>query len=265
LVESEQAAILKRLSIIGLYLMGAGLAVAMSDPAPFVWGQSESVIEVGKFSAEKPGGAFPSGWEPLIFKKDNRRTVYTLVLDGDIVVIKADSSASASGLFRELRIDPKKHPFVKWRWKVNNVLKKSDVHRREGDDYPARIYIAFEDVPGELDLIEKVKSEAIRLMYGKPPPSSAITYLWESKEPIGTVSSAFYSNRVKMIVVESGEEKLHQWVTEERNVYEDFKRVFGMEPPIISSDTTATETDNTGESATAYFGDIIFMTSKKES
>ena len=65
-----------------------------------------------------------------------------------------------------------------------------------------------------------------------------------------------------MIVVESGEEKLRQWVMEERNVYEDFKWVFGREPPMITGVAIVTETDNTGESATAYYGDITFMNSK---
>ena len=241
---------------------GAGLVGTIGNPASFVFGQNESVIEVGKFSAQKPGDPFPAGWKPLIFNKANRRTVYTLVRDGNTVVVKADSNASASGLFRVMRIDPKKHPFVKWRWKVNNILKKSDIHRREGDDYPARIYIAFEDDPKKLGLIEKAQSEAIRLWYGESPPTAAISYIWESKEPIGTIAPAFFSNRAMMIVVESGSEKLHQWVTEERNVYEDYQRAFGREPPMISGVAIVTETDNTGESATAYYGDISFMNSK---
>jgi hypothetical protein len=61
-----------------------------------------------------------------------------------------------------------------------------------------------------------------------------------------------------MIVVESGEIKLNQWVNEERNVYEDYKKAFGEESPMISGIAIMTDTDNTGESAVAYYGDIIF-------
>ena len=61
-----------------------------------------------------------------------------------------------------------------------------------------------------------------------------------------------------MIVVESGEAKLNQWVNEERNIYEDYKKAFGEEPPMISGFAIMTDTDNTGESATAYYGDIVF-------
>jgi hypothetical protein len=61
-----------------------------------------------------------------------------------------------------------------------------------------------------------------------------------------------------MIVVESGAGKLNQWVSEERNIYEDYKRAFGEEPPMISGVAIMTDTDNTGEAATAYYGDILF-------
>jgi hypothetical protein len=67
-----------------------------------------------------------------------------------------------------------------------------------------------------------------------------------------------YTDRVKMIVVESGEIKLNQWLNEERNVYEDYKKAFGEEPSMISGIAIMTDTDNTGESATAYYGDILF-------
>ena len=61
-----------------------------------------------------------------------------------------------------------------------------------------------------------------------------------------------------MIVVESGEAKLNRWVNEERNLYQDYKQAFGEAPPLISGVAIMTDTDNTGESATAFYGDILF-------
>ena len=61
-----------------------------------------------------------------------------------------------------------------------------------------------------------------------------------------------------MIVTQSGSQRVGEWVTEERNVYEDYKEAFGEEPPNISGIAIMTDTDNTKESATAYFGDIVF-------
>jgi len=222
---------------------------------------SEGVIEVGKFSSEKAGNALPPDWKPLTFKKIERHTAYELVKDDGKVVIKAVAKASASGLAREIKINPKEYPIIQWRWKVANVLKKGNVKRKEGDDYPARIYITFQYDPSKLSLAEKAKYDAIKVLYGQDPPLGAINYLWESKTPVGTIVPNPYTDRVKMIVVESGAAKLNRWVNEERNLYEDYKKAFGAEPPLISGVAIMTDTDNTGESATAYYGDILFRKS----
>ena len=226
------------------------LATAFTQPV--------EVIEVGKFSAEAVGNTLPAGWKPLTFKKIEKHTAYTLVQDGHTVVVKAMAESSASGLVREIKINPKEYPIVEWRWKMSNILKKGDVHHKEGDDYPARIYITFEYDVSKLGFFERAKYEAIRLLYGQYPPLDAINYIWESKAPIGTMVPNPYTDRVVMFVVESGEEKVNQWVSEKRNVYEDYKKAFGQEPPMISGVAIMTDTDNTGESATAYYGDILF-------
>jgi len=220
--------------------------------------QSQAMIEVGKFSAATVGQKLPDGWKPLTFKKIEKHTTYTLVRDNDTVVVKAVAEASASGLTRETKIDPKEYPIVQWRWKVMNILKKGDVHRKEGDDYPARIYITFEYDPSKLSFFAKRKYEAIRLLYGEYPPLAAINYIWESKASVGTMVPNPYTDRVMMFVVESGSAKLNQWVNEERNIYEDYKKAFKEEPPMISGVAIMTDTDNTGESATAYYGDVVF-------
>jgi len=227
--------------------------------------QAQSMIEVGKFSTEKLVGGIPMSWKPLTFKKIERQTVYSLVRDGETVVVRAVSEASASGLIREMKIDSKEYPIVQWRWKVKNIFKKGNVHEKEGDDYPARLYITFEYNPSELSFLEKAKFEAIRILYGQYPPMAAINYIWESKAPVGTMVPNPYTDRVMMLVVESGSAKLNQWVDEERNLHEDFKKIFGKEPPMISGVAIMTDTDNTGEHAITYYGDVLFKKVRDES
>ena len=94
--------------------------------------------------------------------------------------------------------------------------------------------IAFEYDPSKVGLFERAKFGTIKLLYGQYPPLRAINYIWESKAPKGTMVSNPYTDRVMMIVVESGGDHLNQWVAEERNIYEDYKRAFGEEPPMIS-------------------------------
>ena len=59
-----------------------------------------------------------------------------------------------------------------------------------------------------------------------------------------------------MISVESGRAESGKWITETRNIYEDYKRFFGKEPPMAGAIAIMTDTDNTGESATADYGPI---------
>jgi hypothetical protein len=145
---------------------------------------------------------------------------------------------------------------------VANVYKNGDVSKKEGDDYPARIYITFEYDAGKVGILEKATYEAARLLYGRYPPIGAINYIWESRAPKGTIVPNPYTDRVRMVVTESGAERLNTWVTEERNLLEDYKAAFGEEPSLISGVAIMTDTDNTKETATAYYGDILFKKAK---
>ena len=111
-----------------------GFLIALLAYPWVVRAQSASVLEVGTFSMAPEGDALPPGWKPLTFKKIPRHTTYTLVRDGETVAVKAVSDAASSGLTREIRINPKDYPIVKWRWKVTNILQKGDVSRKDGDD-----------------------------------------------------------------------------------------------------------------------------------
>jgi hypothetical protein len=129
---------------------------------------------------------------------------------------------------------------------------------KEGDDYPARIYITFEYDRAKLSFFERIKFKAAKVLYGEYPLVGAINYIWESKASEGTMVPNSYTDRVIMIVVESGETKLNTWVQEERNILEDYKKAFGENPPFISGVAIMTYTDNTKESAITYYGDVIF-------
>lgn len=220
--------------------------------------ESPARVGIGTFSAAAPDGPWPNGWKPLTFPKIPQHTTYRLVKDGDRVAVKAASQASSSGLTKEILIAPKEYPIIQWQWKVSNVLKGGDVAKKEGDDYPARMYVTFQYDSQKVGLFGKAKYEAAKLIYGQYPPLGAINYIWESRAPVGTAVPNPYTDQVHMIVVESGSTKLNTWITEERNVYEDYKRAFGQDPPMISGVAIMTDTDNTGESAEAYYGDIVF-------
>lgn len=244
--------------IIPLALLLAGSA---GDRA-ISWAQSAQVIEVGRFSSEQPGGALPQGWKPLTFKKIARHTEYALVRDSDQVVVKAISEGAASGLTKDVSIDPKDYPVVRWRWKVENLLQRSDVSRKDGDDYPARLYITFAYDPDRVSFGKKLKYKAGRALFGDIP-IGALNYIWETKTPVGAMIENAYTDFAQMIVVESGPSKVGMWVEEERNIFEDYTKAFGEEPPLINGVAIMSDTDNTKERAVAFYGDITFRKTAK--
>jgi hypothetical protein len=61
-----------------------------------------------------------------------------------------------------------------------------------------------------------------------------------------------------MIAIQSGDIKLNQWLKEKRNVRDDFKALFGEDITNIDVIAVMVDGDNTGQSATSYFGDIFF-------
>jgi hypothetical protein len=222
-------------------------------------GQEPESIETGRFSAGTPGGPLPAGWQPLTFKKIERQTDYSLVEDDGRVVLRADSDSAAAGLVHALDIDPAQYPVIEWRWKVGNTLQGGDMTRKAGDDYPARVYVSFAYDPDHASLLERVKQQAARLIWGEDTPYRAVSYIWASNSPAGTTAANPYTDRTMMFALQSGEAKSRQWVTERRNVFEDYRRAFGEEPPRISGVGIMTDTDNTGETATAWYGDVVFL------
>ena len=174
-----------------------------------------------------------TGWNPKIFKGE---TSYTLVSDGDRRVLKAHSRAAASGLYKEVTLEPRKFPVLRWSWKIGGTIRNGNERTKEGDDYAARVYLVFP-----------------RTLFWR---TKAINYIWANTLPKGeTLPNAFNANSM-MVAVESGDENAGRWVTEERNVYEDYRRLFGEEPPEIGGVALMTDTDNTGGEATAYYGNI---------
>lgn len=217
-------------------------------------------INIGEFSTQPPGQALPDHWQPLTFKKIPAHTRYELVEDGSTTVVKASSDAAASGLVRKVAIDLKEYPFIHWRWKIDHLIRKSDARHKHGDDYPARIYITFAYVPDRVGAYKKLKYLLGRKLFGDIP-IAAINYIWEPRLPAGTIIDNPYTSFARMIVVQSGQSRVGQWQEEKRNVYKDYLRAFGDEPPLVNGIAIMTDTDNTGEKATAYYGDIYFTNS----
>lgn len=175
-----------------------------------------------------------SGWKTKIFKGE---TEYSIVQTDGRKALRAISRNAASGLVKKLDSDPAHYPLLRWSWKIKHTLKREDATKKSGDDFVARVYVVFP-----------------RTLFWK---TRAINYVWSANLPKGTVLPNAYTANAVMVAVESGDGKAGVWVNEERNIFEDYKRFFGEEPPHLGAVALMSDTDNTGEEAEAYFGDIF--------
>lgn len=212
---------------------------------------------IGHFSDLPFEDQLPESWEPLFFDRIDRHTSYQHVVENGRGVIRADSKDSSSGLVHKEEIEPSQWPVISWSWKVDRVLSAGDASKKSGDDYPARLYITFAYDDDKVGFWEGVKFNTVKLFYGEYPPINALAYIWANRLPLDSVIANPYTDRLQMIAVESGAEYVGSWRSASRNIVEDYQRAFGEEPPAISGIAIMTDTDDTGEEATAWYGDII--------
>jgi hypothetical protein len=214
---------------------------------------------IAPFSSARPGAQPPGAWHATKIPKVPRETLYTLVNDGGTVVLRAEAQSSMSGLTHPLHVDANATPILRWRWKVNGVPQTSAFGTKAGDDYAARVYVLFDYDLSRLPFASRMKVKVARMLYGAAVPAAGLCYVWDAKAPVGTTGWSAYTDRLRMIVVESGVARVGQWVDVRRNVAEDFRAAFGEDPPAISGVAIATDTDNTGEAVTAWYGDIVLV------
>jgi len=237
-------------------LARATAAVVAVALAPAILAQD--VPTIPPFSTASAGGPLPAGWTPLTFPHITRHTSYALVRDADAgVVLRAEADASASGLIAKVDLPAHDGIRLRWRWKVERPIERGDVTRKAGDDYAARIYVAFRYSPERLSVFERARFELIRLWLGEYPPHAGLNYIWDAHAPVGTVVPNAYERRVRMIVVESGSARLGRWLDYERDIAADYRAAFGEEPPPVAGVALMTDADDTGERALAYYGDVV--------
>lgn len=237
--------------------LSAALAVALLCGCASVQ-EAIRLPYVSSFSDAAPGETLPQGWENWTLSRLKKATQYKLVDYAGRTVVKAQADASASGLVHPLNVDAKAYPLLTWRWKVTDLIASADNTQKHTEDSPVRVVVTFDGNPDKLPLADRIFSDNARLLTGKPMPYATLMYIWENRAPAGTVIPNRHTSRVRMLVAESGRDKVGTWQEVTRNVYEDYRRVFGEEPGPITAIGIMTDTDNTGENVHAYYGDIVF-------
>lgn len=246
------ALILQMGNRLRLFVLAAALAAGCTTGP--VAPSKEAPSQLAVFSSSKPGEPVPPNWNTWTMSRLRGLSQYQLVEDSGATVLKGHAQDSASGLLHDLNLDLHDRPILSWRWKVMDLAPSED----SPDDSPARVLVNFAGDLGKLSFSDRVFYDQFRFFTGQQLPYAGVMYVWGSKTPNGGEVHNKYTTRIKMIAVESGRAKLGQWLTESRNVEEDYRRLFGEEPGKVVSVGIMTEADRGARALEAYYGDIAF-------
>jgi hypothetical protein len=214
--------------------------------------------DVQPFSANRPGQELPRGWSPWIITRAKAPTRYDLVVDRSTqrVVLHAVAERSATGLKQRLDVDPASRPLVHWEWRVVDLVSKADLTDRDADDSPARLLLFFDGDLATLSARDKMLMETARMLTGQPIPFATLMYVWDNRQPVGTVIPSAVFGQLKMVVAGSGPDRMGQWKQFSRDYAQDYARAFGHPPGKLVGIGVLTDTDNTGSAIEAFYGDI---------
>jgi len=229
----------------------ASSAVVATEPR-----QSDAVIEVARFSTRTAGAALPGAWQPWIVLPSKPRTAYRLVATDTGVVLEANAARSASGLYRVLRADPQRHAALEWRWRIPAPVPGADPRVASREDAPARLLVSFHGDLQKLDIGERVQMRLAKALSGRALPYATLMYVWSDTVAEETVVHNPHTDRIRMIVVRGEGNDLEGWKTVRRNLLADYRRAFDEDPWDMVAIGVMTDTDNTGSTATAWYGDI---------
>lgn len=215
---------------VGLLVFVLGL-VGSSDAAD----TGRGVTRLDLFDGFAPG--WRERWdEQSLF---SRPTLHAVANDDGRPVLHAQSTAANSGLVRRLPPNLGTSARLSWCWKIRRPLSGRQAERtRAGDDYAARVFVVFESS-------------------WLPLRTRAINYVWNAAQPEGAFYASPYTSNVAMVVLRSGAAAAGQWSSEVRDLAADYRRFFGTEPTRPSAEAVLVDTDNTGESAEAWFDELF--------
>ena len=211
------------------------------------------------FSAAVAGDPVPAPWRHQTLPRVPAENSFALVEDEGRTVLRVHSDKAASTKMHPLDADLARTPVLEWTWKVSNPVAASDFSHKQGDDYAARVYVLFDYPVERLSFGDRMRISLARGLHGAELPTAAIAYVWGTAQAPGATGPNPYTDRVQMIVVDSGDANAGSWQTVRRDVARDFEAVFGEPAPRVVGIAVSADTDNTGETVTTWFGDIRFL------
>ena len=260
-VDHNRRRLVRALPGLGAVVAGGGVLSGCASLLPAGPGAAQSSVAehaaVVPFSQQFPNGVPPQGWEPYIIRRNLAQTSYAVENMDGRTVLHANANGASSGLHCPVDINPLITPWLRWQWRVDSLHEEATVMDDDVEDTPARVIVAFDGDVSRLSLRDRMFYEQVELFTGNKLPYATLTYVWDGQLPVGRVVPYARTPRIQYQVVESGPRQLGRWLQYERNVVDDFVKVFGQLPPgRISSVGVLTDSDDLKNQVEAWYGDI---------
>lgn len=207
------------------------------------------VLEVETFAGSGRLGHL-EGW---VSASDHLNDSYKIGEEKGNYFLQARVKDSGDIIVKGFNYHLKEFPLLSWRWRALKLPDGGDERFRSSGDSVAGIYIIFPSL---------FKPERLKNRWGIKVPipdglkPESIKYVWSSSLSKGTITESPYSKKTKIVVLENGSSPLGQWITEEVNAYEDYKRLFHKEPGEVQAIGILTDADDTSSKAMADYDDV---------
>ena len=244
----------------GFFLAWCLLPAVGTLDAAHAQGTTVSITPLSAAGGEQPPAPWrvvgiPGGKIPL--------TSFSMVKQDGIKVVRIEARQSYGNLVHALAGAPVPAPGqqLRWRWRLDRPLPAADLGRKAGDDSPVKVCALFDQPLDRLSLVDRTLLRLARAASAESLPSATLCYVWDARLPAGTVLSNAYTGRVKLMVLDSGEQRLGEWSVHSRDLALDFRLAFGGEGDTVPPWTAVlvgADADNTGGSSLAFVGDIGF-------
>jgi hypothetical protein len=216
-------------TLLAVTLMAGG-PLSAADPATVL------VEDWSKQPEGKTG--IPDGWKGQSW--GSPKYEFRIVTQGGRKVLHLKSANDSSTVSKEIKVDVKSQPILQWSWQVVTLPKGGDARKSATDDQAAQLYVTFPRFPSQVR-------------------SRIISYLWDTTAPVGAVVKSEKTGLVTYVVVRSGSTDLGKWLTESRNVLEDYKKIYGEAPgEEVGAISISIDSNDTRSAAESYFGEILF-------
>ena len=180
-------------------------------------------------------------WQSVKFEKIDKLSTYRSTPSGLLL----ESNNSASALRLKGAYDVEAFPKLSFEWQTTVCHIDGDAKSKSGDDAPIRLYVAWEYTPETANWFEALVYETLKLFYGEYPPKAVLNYVVTSKALNDAHFNSPYTDKVKIIPLDSCEKNLGEVKRHTVNIIEDYRRFFGQMPQGKATLGVMADSDNT--------------------